>query len=117
MFRFSEYQPEFDGICQKYGVKKLIAFGSSISDNFTDDSDIDFLLELNDVNRGLFRYMRIKFELEKLFDRSVDLVMPKAIKNQRIKTHIFSQIKEIYAAWSFSLRREIIGFRNVIAHG
>lgn len=33
--------------------------------------------------------MNIKFELETLFNRSVDIVMPKAIKNGLIKTYIF----------------------------
>jgi len=42
--------------------------------------------------------MNVKFELEELFNRPVDLVMPKALKNKRIKTHIYSNTRELYAA-------------------
>jgi predicted nucleotidyltransferase len=42
--------------------------------------------------------MNVKFELEELFSRPVDLVMPKAIKNNRIKEYIFSNIKTVYAS-------------------
>ncbi len=98
MVEFKKYQSEINSICKKYHVKVLTAFGSSLSDSFNDNSDIDFLLELNNAENGMNRYMNIKFDLEKLFMRSVDLVMPKAITNSRIKSYIFSNTKELYAA-------------------
>ena len=98
MIEFRKYQSEINNICKKYQVKVLTAFGSSLSDSFNDNSDIDFLLELNTAENGMHRYMNIKFDLEKLFMRSVDLVMPKAITNSRIKNYIFSNTKELYAA-------------------
>ncbi|MGP8330192.1 MAG: nucleotidyltransferase family protein [Methanosarcinaceae archaeon] len=98
MFKLEKYQNEINSICQKYHVKSLTIFGSALSDNFNDSSDIDFLIELDNADNGIKRYMNVKFELERLFTRSVDLVMPKAIKNSRIKNYIFSNVKEIYAA-------------------
>ncbi|KAA3596254.1 MAG: hypothetical protein DWQ06_15375 [Calditrichaeota bacterium] len=98
MFEFEKYQTEINKICKKYDVLTLTAFGSSLSDNFKVDSDVDFLLELDKAENGLVRYMKIKFELEKLFTRPVDIVMPKAIKNERIKNYIFSRTKKIYEA-------------------
>ncbi|MBA4389896.1 MAG: nucleotidyltransferase [Syntrophus sp. (in: bacteria)] len=101
MYPFEKYKDEIETICRTYRVKSLVAFGSAISDEFDefdDNSDIDFLLELTDAENGLSRYMNIKFELETLFNRSVDIVMPKAIKNRLIKTYIFSNIRKIYAA-------------------
>lgn len=98
MIEFKKYQTEINTICQKYQVKILTVFGSALSNEFNDNSDIDFLLELDNAHNGMNRYMNIKFELEKLFMRSVDLVMPKAIKNNRIKNYIFSNTKELYAA-------------------
>jgi predicted nucleotidyltransferase len=56
------------------------------------------MLELDNPENGMVRYMNIKFDLEKLFHRSVDIVISKAIKNQRIKKYIFSNIRDIYAA-------------------
>lgn len=98
MIDLDKYQNEINQICQRYDVKKLTIFGSALSDQFGESSDIDFLLELKTTDGGIKRYMNIKFELEKLFIRPVDLVMPKAITNQRIKKYMYSNIREVYAA-------------------
>lgn len=98
MINIENYKSEISKICRKYNVKRLAVFGSALSDEFSDSSDIDFLLELDKAKDGVIRYMNIKFELEKLFKRSVDLVMPKAIKNNRIKSYIYSNVRDIYEA-------------------
>ncbi len=85
MHDFKKYQSEIDRICQKHDVKSLAVFGSSFTDQYNDDSDIDFLLELKTAKGGIKKYMGLKFELERLFSRSVDLVMPKALTNQRLQ--------------------------------
>jgi len=98
MIDLEKYQNEIDRICQRYNVKKLTIFGSALSNHFEESSDIDFLLELKTTEGGIKKYMDIKFELEKLFIRPVDLVMPKAITNQRIKKYTYSNMREVYAA-------------------
>ena len=98
MFELEKYKDEIQRICGKYHAKSLVAFGSVLSDKFDENSDVDFLLELNGTQNGLSRYMNIKFELETLFNRPVDIVMPKAIKNELIRSYIFSDIRELYAA-------------------
>jgi predicted nucleotidyltransferase len=45
MLDFKKYQNEINSICKKYDVKSLAVFGSSLSDQYGDDSDIDLLLE------------------------------------------------------------------------
>ena len=64
-----------DQFCQRHNVKNLTAFGSALSDHLDESSDIDFFLELKTAEGGLKKYMNIKFELEKLFIRPVDLVI------------------------------------------
>ena len=98
MIDLKEYQNEINLICQKNHVKSLTIFGSALSDQFNESSDIDFLLELETAEGGIKKYMNIKFELENLFKRPIDIVMPKAITNQRLKNYIFSAMREIYAA-------------------
>lgn len=98
MIDFKKYQNEINKICRKNDVKRLTAFGSVLSGQFNESSDIDFLLELETTKGGIVKYMNIKFELENLFARPVDLVMPKAVTNQRLKDYIFSNTREIYAA-------------------
>jgi predicted nucleotidyltransferase len=98
MFDFEQYQDRISSICKKYRVRNLTAFGSAVNEHFHEQSDIDFLIELDGVQDGLKRYMNVKFELELLLSRSVDLVMPRAIKNRRIREYIFSNTMNIYAA-------------------
>jgi predicted nucleotidyltransferase len=98
MFNFDNYQNEIESVCRKYQVKSLGAFGSALSDDFNENSDIDFLIELDSAKNGVVRYMNVKFELEALLKCSVDLVMPKAIKNNLIKNYILSEVRNLYAA-------------------
>ncbi len=98
MFNFDNFQNEIESVCLKYRVKSLGVFGSALSDDFNENSDIDFLIELDSAKNGIVRYMNVKFDLEALLKRPVDLVMPKAIKNNRIKNYILSDVRNIYAA-------------------
>ncbi len=98
MIDLKKYQNEINQICQRYHVKSLTLFGSALSGQFDEYSDIDFLLEFKTAEGGIKRYMNIKFELEDLFKRPVDLVMPKAVTNQRLKNYIFINTREVYAA-------------------
>ena len=72
----------------KFSVTSLAVFGSAARDELANDSDIDILVELEDIT---FRnYMGLKFYLEDLFQRKVDLVMKQDIK-PRIKENIISE--------------------------
>ncbi|MCI5130176.1 MAG: hypothetical protein D3904_01345 [Candidatus Electrothrix sp. EH2] len=98
MIILEKYQQQINGICRKYQVRSLRIFGSALTEDFSDSSDIDFLIELDGAGGGIKRYMNVKFELEDLFARRVDLVMPKAIRNNRIREYIFANIRTVYAA-------------------
>ena len=98
MFDFDDFQDEIVSVCRKYRVKSLGVFGSALSEDFNENSDIDLLIELDSAKNGIVRYMNVKFELETLLKYPVDLVMPKAIKNNRIKNHILSDVRSLYAA-------------------
>lgn len=97
-FDINPYLPAIEEICAKYGVKRLVLFGSALTARFEESSDLDFLIELGDKARGLIRYMGVKTDLEALLNRPVDLVMPKAVKNDRIRKQIFSSTQELYDA-------------------
>lgn len=98
MIAIETYQQRIASICQKHRVKSLSIFGSALTEYFSESSDVDFLIELDGAADGMKRYMNVKFELEELLSRHVDLVMPKAIRNSRIKEYIFSNIRTVYAA-------------------
>ena len=61
-----------------YGVSKIGLFGSFLRGAQDKKSDIDILIEFE--NPKFDEYMELKFMLEKLFGRKVDLVMINALK-------------------------------------
>lgn len=80
----SEYSKELSNLCATYAVKRLELFGSALRPDFDlEYSDLDFLVEFADTHSlGPFdRYFGLKEALEQLFQRPVDLVEVKAIKN------------------------------------
>ena len=99
MFKIEPFLPEIEKICKKYEAKSLTLFGSALTEEFDpDNSDLDFLLELITPEDGFNKYFGIKEELEKLLNREVDLVMPKAIRNPYLKESIYSRLKKCYDA-------------------
>ena len=71
------------------GAKTLALFGSAARDVSGPDSDVDILLEFQ--GPATFNgYIDLKFFLEDLLGRPVDLVMRKSIR-PRLKEHIESE--------------------------
>ncbi|MFN6039385.1 MAG: nucleotidyltransferase family protein [Bacteroidota bacterium] len=70
-------------LCEKHHVKNLYAFGSIVKDRFFADSDIDILVQFNQVELEKYfdNYMDLKEQLEELLSRRVDLVETQAIRN------------------------------------
>ena len=66
--------------CQKHPIYKLSLFGSILREDFTDNSDIDFLVEfLPGARIGYFELVRMEDELTSLLGRKVDLRTPKEL--------------------------------------
>jgi predicted transcriptional regulator of viral defense system/predicted nucleotidyltransferase len=68
-------------IAARYGVKRLALFGSAARDELGVSSDVDVLVEF--AGPATFgAYMDLKFYLEDLLGRPVDLVTDKALRNE-----------------------------------
>lgn len=61
-----------------FGVRSLSLFGSSARGEDTPESDLDFVVEFE--KKSFDSYMDLKFFLEELFERPVDLVLADGIK-------------------------------------
>ncbi len=72
--RLSDMERQFD-------VLHLRLFGSAARDELRDDSDVDVLVEFN-VPATYSRYMGLKFYLEDLLGRRVDLVTTKGLRQE-----------------------------------
>lgn len=86
------------GLCLKHKVSKLFVFGSVLSEKFQKDSDIDFIVDFENVDLYNYadNYFDLKFSLEDLLERKVDLLEDKAIKNPYLRKSIDSSKRLLY---------------------
>ena len=87
--KLKELKPELQ---EEYAVKEIGLFGSFSDDSYTDDSDIDLIVELErPIGWKLFT---LEIYLEKIFGRKIDLVTKGALKEQ-IKDSILKQVNYV----------------------
>lgn len=93
------YITNLRNLCLQYKVKTLYVFGSVLTDRFNDNSDIDLVVDIdsNDPFDYADNYFNLKFALQDLFNRPIDLLENKAIKNPFIRINIDSSKYLIYA--------------------
>jgi predicted nucleotidyltransferase len=89
---------DINAICLQNKVRSLYVFGSVLTRRFTKKSDIDFVVEIDAVDPFEYadRYFNLKFALQDLLNRDIDLLENKAIKNPYVKKNIFRTSKLIY---------------------
>ena len=85
-------------LCEKHKVDKLFAFGSILTDRFNNNSDVDLLVNFKKINLYEYadNYFLLKFSLEDLFNRKVDLLEDQAVKNPFFRKSVDAQKKLIY---------------------
>ncbi len=85
-------------LCSKHKVKKLFVFGSVLKDSFNNDSDIDLVVDFEKVDLKDYadNYFDLKDKLESIFNRPVDLLEEKAIRNPFLREQIDSEKQLIY---------------------
>jgi len=85
------FLPQLIALCERHGVARLYAFGSSVTDRFDEaTSDVDLLVELpitDPLQRGE-TLLGLWEELETVFGRRVDLLTPESIRNPYLKKSI-----------------------------
>lgn len=98
MFLTEEKIETIKSLCEANRVKHLYAFGSVTRDDFEKDSDIDFVVDFdeNDPYRYMNLYFNLKFELEDLLQRKIDLLEDRAIENQTFREELDSAKVLIY---------------------
>ncbi|MEH6705113.1 MAG: nucleotidyltransferase domain-containing protein [Galbibacter orientalis] len=70
-------------LCKQYKVKTFFAFASATRNDFKDDSDIDFIVDFEETDSFKYTnlYFQLKENLEKLFQRQIDLIEERNPKN------------------------------------
>ena len=85
-------------LCVNHKVGQLYLFGSVLTNQFNESSDIDLLVQFSQVDLLEYfdNYMDFKEQLEALFERPVDLVENQAIRNPIFRRVIDREKQLIY---------------------
>ncbi len=87
-------------LCLLHKVKSLSIFGSITKNNFTKDSDIDFLVSFDSMSHVEYadNYFLLIEKLDALLNRKIDLITDKSLSNPYLiksinnsKVHIYGQ--------------------------
>lgn len=96
-----EKREELSLLCDEYHVQRLELFGSAAGGDFdARTSDLDFLVEFLPLDEGehFDTYFGLLEALQDLFQRPVDLVMTRAIKNPFFLESVNRSRTLVYAA-------------------
>jgi uncharacterized protein len=85
-------------LCLNHKVKQLYAFGSVLTNKFTNESDVDLVVDFDPIDISLYadNYFDFKFSLQKILNRPIDLLEEKAIKNPYFRQNLNQQRQLIY---------------------
>ena len=77
-------------LSEKYGVTDIAVFGSYVRNEHKGKSDIDIFVELKPGFRTFDNFMDLKFYLQKVTSKKIDLVVKDSIR-QELKPAIFKE--------------------------
>ena len=79
----TKHKKEIERMCEQYQVRHLYAFGSVLTSDFKNDSDIDFLVRFDEIKHHSYfsNFFDFKFALGDLLERDIDLIEEQALKN------------------------------------
>jgi len=84
-----EKREEILRVCAKYGARNVRVFGSLARGEADEQSDIDFLVEM-EPGRSLLDLGGLQYELEQLLCRKVDVVTERGLK-ARIRERVLRE--------------------------
>jgi len=93
-----KYRNDIQLLCIKYNVTQLYVFGSVLTDQFKESSDIDLIVNFDKIKIDDYanNYYNLKFSLEDVLKRPVDLLEEKALKNPYFKKSLEKKRQLVY---------------------
>lgn len=83
--------------CQRHHVRRLALFGSVLRDDFTQDSDVDVLVEFEPGHVPGFAFCDLQEELSGILGRAVDLHTPASL-SKYFRDRVLSEAQDQYVA-------------------
>ena len=90
--------PQIRKLCEQHKVERLYAFGSVLTDRFSESSDVDLIVGFRDmpIENYADNYFDFKFSLQDTFNRQVDLLEDQAIRNPYFRKQLDETKQLIY---------------------
>lgn len=105
---------EIEAFCRRFGVEEFSLFGSVLRDDFGPDSDVDVMLKFLPEHGFTFENTPdIQDELERIFNRPVDVIEKDRVRNPIRWKSIQNSYQVVYAAWQVGFvpgRRSAAGY-------
>jgi predicted nucleotidyltransferase len=86
-------------LCRRFNVERLELFGSAATGSFRPaSSDLDFIVRFSSTSAGSYldRYLDFAEALEQLFQRPVDLLTERAIRNPYFRRSVEATRQSVY---------------------
>lgn len=98
MNHINTYLKEINYLCQQHKVKKLYVFGSALNNSFNEKSDVDLIVDFNNIEVEDYadNYFGFKFSLQDILDRPITLLEEKALRNPYFKETVLKDRELIY---------------------
>jgi len=99
MVDLSAYRSRLTELCHSLSVKRLELVGSAAREDFhSESSDIDVLIEFEGTHALFDRYFELKFGLESIFGRKVDVIQSGAVRNPHLRASLQQDRIAVYEA-------------------
>lgn len=96
MLDIEKYKNDIESLCRELSLERLDLVGSAAREDFNEGSDVDVLVTF-DGNESLFdRYFTLKERLETIFEREVDVIEERAIRNPYFRASIEKDRVKLY---------------------
>jgi predicted nucleotidyltransferase len=85
-------------VCRQYHILTLFAFGSVLTEKFNGQSDVDLLVSFDksEITDYFNNYFDLKYALEDIFKRKVDLLEERLFKNSYLQKSIYNTKTLVY---------------------
>jgi len=95
-FELNKYKNKIVKLCKKYSVEELCLVGSAARNDYTGESDIDFMVTFLAGSTMFRNCIPFNNELESLLNKKVDLIFKDGCKNPIIHKSIMEDRIKIY---------------------
>src|SRR5213596_412011 len=98
MIDIERYRKDVEKACREFSLRRLELVGSAARKDFSDESDVDFLVTFDGDTELFHRFFGLKERLEGIFGRSVDLIEERAVRNPHLRRALQKDRVRIYGA-------------------